>query len=716
MPGYGLSQAIAQMYGAPSALDQKNTDYAKLLQMQQYYKNEADAKKVDQEKMLLFEDSIQKAADGLLGPDRNALYEAARVQRRQLREVIKANGNDISRFMANGGELRLSEYKNSILQSEQMTQYMENKKNAEFILKAMAEGKAGLISPVDKMNFDNYTQNGGGKITYSGMMSDYKVDKDQFKAGEIIPFQTILNQNKAAVLANYSLHYKGTERDPVESGQIPNDDELVTFLAGTYGVQKGTNTKNQEHYNNQLINDNNRIVTELKTPYDIAQAQATLEGTVASTNATKVNTAIAINQDERADENHSVSLMTSENKLEQSYDENGNLIKSTSSKNSEEDSIDKLAKENTYGIGSTIEHLNNSFGENSNIETMLTTLKDKKTNFGTKHGSENSTYYNQVDMYGDGYFTGHLFKGSKKFKVEGHQLNVDAGFTRNYMDYIKETYGGTLNESKNIISDLNINRNTAGVYTADGMAFNSGKLHNSVSGFSNKDYDQDQFKGAWKHGKPIVAIKANGKLVVSEKRDGKPHREAFPKGAQGRAVMVMPITNDKTGATMYVEVDFTDDNVKKNKFIKSFDTTAETNQSNSKKSLLLYNKTIKAIESGNAKVEASKIANSKVLRTTTARIFGSEHAGDKAMVASLLMALASKQGVSDISLIANDIEKYPDLIVSLLRNDFGVKDFNTIRRGSALFNKNASIQRPEIKELADAAAEYYKNYNQLRSK
>ena len=136
MSDFGLTLALQNMYSGPSQQEKNRNEFANLQQMQSYFENQKKKKEEAALKMQLYDENVAKFADTLLASDRNKIFQKSRVLRSTVREMIKENGGDLQSFFANGGHEVLANYKNSIIQSEESSQYLENKQNMTMIMKA----------------------------------------------------------------------------------------------------------------------------------------------------------------------------------------------------------------------------------------------------------------------------------------------------------------------------------------------------------------------------------------------------------------------------------------------------------------------------------------------------------------------------------------------------------------------------------------------------
>lgn len=201
---------------------------------------EVKKQKAEQEQAQLKEQAyyaeISKMSDTLLASDRNKINAKAKDMSSIIRNHLKQYGGDMTKFFENGGHKIMGDYKNAIVNSEEASQYMENKKNMEHILDMQKKGFGHLINPTDMFNMQNYQKNGGGKITYTGMLSEIKMpDPNSEIWGKEITVDRILSEegNYTKIYANYKLTYPDAPE--------PTQQDLKQFTAAQYSGMIGTN-------------------------------------------------------------------------------------------------------------------------------------------------------------------------------------------------------------------------------------------------------------------------------------------------------------------------------------------------------------------------------------------------------------------------------------------------------------------------------------------
>lgn len=75
------------------------------------------------------------------------------------------------------------------------------------------KGFGHLINPSDMANLENYQKTGNGKITYTGMMSEIEMPKDdKYEYGISIPAKDILYKNYMKIMGNYKLTHPDKRR------------------------------------------------------------------------------------------------------------------------------------------------------------------------------------------------------------------------------------------------------------------------------------------------------------------------------------------------------------------------------------------------------------------------------------------------------------------------------------------------------------------------
>lgn len=110
----------------------------KMLQRQQ--KKEAEQLHM-QESREIFLDQIQQTINQFLPEDADRIKQVEMQQRQSVYNAVKDAGGDMKRFYMMGGHKVLRDYKNSIMNSEQVTKGLKNRSQMQQISKDFSEGK-----------------------------------------------------------------------------------------------------------------------------------------------------------------------------------------------------------------------------------------------------------------------------------------------------------------------------------------------------------------------------------------------------------------------------------------------------------------------------------------------------------------------------------------------------------------------------------------------
>lgn len=235
------NRALMGMLNTVDKNQQAKENLATLDNLSTFVDNKRKQEQENQAKLAAFQEQISKEANELLGYDKIAINNLARKSFDVVRNKIKSYGGNLERFYSEGGVTLLSDYKNSIVNSSQMAQFQENKKNMEILLEMEKKGMGHLINPVDKANMDNYRKNKGGKVTYTGQLIDVEMPpSDQFDINTDAGIEYIINfnNNRLKLMNNYMKSYP-------HLGE-PNEQDLKMYAKQLYRV-KGTGTYNSEY-------------------------------------------------------------------------------------------------------------------------------------------------------------------------------------------------------------------------------------------------------------------------------------------------------------------------------------------------------------------------------------------------------------------------------------------------------------------------------------
>lgn len=240
MSTWALTQGIDGLYGNIDRSQSAKEELGVLQVLDQQIQQKRNQQEQNQLKEQAYYNEISKFADTLLAPDRDKINEKAKLLGMQIRDSIRLYGGSAEKFFANGGHRQLSQYKRDVINSEESSQYLDNKKNMEYIIDIQRQGKGHLLNQFDLANLEAYQKNGGGKITYSGMLNEIDMpDPRAYDYATDIPAADILhnNANYMKIYGNWKLANPNEEREPTEH-------DLLVFTKKHYN-KKGMNTARQ---------------------------------------------------------------------------------------------------------------------------------------------------------------------------------------------------------------------------------------------------------------------------------------------------------------------------------------------------------------------------------------------------------------------------------------------------------------------------------------
>lgn len=243
---WAIGAGYSGLYTNVNKRESAKQDLATLSVLNQEIKQQKAEKEQAQLKEQAYYEQISKFSDTLLAADRARINEKAKNMSSMIRNHLKQFGGDMTKFFENGGHKIMSDYKSSIINSEEASQYMDNKKNMERIIDMQQKGFGHLINPTDLFNLQNYQKNGGGKITFTGMLNEVKMPDPNFEiwGKEITPQRILHNEgNYAKFYANYKLTYPEAPE--------PSEKDLLMFVSQQHSDILGTNwQKPQQDYQN----------------------------------------------------------------------------------------------------------------------------------------------------------------------------------------------------------------------------------------------------------------------------------------------------------------------------------------------------------------------------------------------------------------------------------------------------------------------------------
>ena len=231
---WGIATAYSGLFAGPDRSNRAKEELGTLQMLDQQMKADRQEREANELKEAAYQEQISKFADTLLAGDRDKINRKASFLKGAVRDQIKAFGGDLGQFYANGGHQIMGEYKNSLMNSPESSQYIENKKNMERILDMQSKGLGHLISNIDRQNLHYYQQNNTGKITFSGALSEIKMpNANKYRMGQEIPPEDILAENYHVILGNYMIDNPGSE--------LPSRQQLVGYTRSKHSGAKGDN-------------------------------------------------------------------------------------------------------------------------------------------------------------------------------------------------------------------------------------------------------------------------------------------------------------------------------------------------------------------------------------------------------------------------------------------------------------------------------------------
>ena len=545
MADYGLYSALQNMYSGPTEASKQDAEFAKLQQIQTHFETDRKKKEEASIKMMAYDEQVEKFANTLLAPDRNKIFQKSRMMKSSVRELIKANGGDMGKFFENGGHEILSKYKSSVVQSEESSQYLENKQNMSMILKSMNEGKSHLISPKDKASFDAYFANKGGRVSYSGVMNDIKMpDANKYEYGQQIPVEDILNENRTAILANYALYYKDTKKDPAVTGILPNDQELLSFTAANYGTQTGSNYQKKISENAATINENQELRTQDMYPID--KEKAVIANKQAEANLTSTE----------------LQNLETEQKLLNAQSGGGTGGQgggATGGQNAQGGFTDALG----LSQGETTEEYSLFTDAGSAFNQYNT---DPNILVGNAFGAMNNlvkgnTFFDAItdgvwkDKGAKGYGYGLLRSGSALQNT--YKPTAALNLFKNPVDsnifksYAAGLHGASYDVKSGTIKGFMLKKGMKGVYAADGSSLENGHNSGNIEAWHNETTGEYKVEGTI--AAAVTQNGKNGKAIIMNEND-KLSGDAYNKKDKA-AMSFFTVMKNKNGQRIYVEVD-----------------------------------------------------------------------------------------------------------------------------------------------------------------
>lgn len=233
---WAIGQGYLGLYNTTNKRESAKDELNVLQVLDQQMRQDKADKEAAQLKEQAYQDQISKFADQLLAGDRNRINKKAKEMSSMIREHIKMYGGNMQKFFENGGHRIMSEYRNGVINSEEASQYIDNKKNMERILDMQSKGFGHLINPIDMYNLNQYHKNGEGKITFTGALNEIEMlPPESVEWGEEITADKILSykNNYTKFLGNYKLTYP--------NAPDPTYEDLKQFVQNSHSDILGTN-------------------------------------------------------------------------------------------------------------------------------------------------------------------------------------------------------------------------------------------------------------------------------------------------------------------------------------------------------------------------------------------------------------------------------------------------------------------------------------------
>jgi hypothetical protein len=206
----------------------------------------AQISEANEQKRLKSEEYLNKYMSELqnmevLTEDKDRVAAAEKNARQNVIKGIKSYNGDVSRFMSSGGLTELNNYKNSLMQSEEVKNAMQNKVNLKNFLDAQAKG---LYVHKVKVPVEVTDENGNKKTIMKPMT--FQEQFQLFKEGKINKLEYTAGEKEVNVTPfAFSQAYK----DPRNKG---SKDNIVT-ASNIYNYAKGKGAS--EQYARDLAED-----------------------------------------------------------------------------------------------------------------------------------------------------------------------------------------------------------------------------------------------------------------------------------------------------------------------------------------------------------------------------------------------------------------------------------------------------------------------------
>lgn len=231
----GNNSGYLGLFNANNKVQQSKDNLNILRDLSNQVDNHRKQEEESQARIAAIKEQIRKETDVLLTSDKNAIRNKARNQFKNIATQIQAYGGKYSTFLAQGGRALIEDYKSSILSSKEMGEYQENSQNMAKILELEKTGKGHLINAIDRANLERYRTNGGGKISYTGVMNEVEMPpSENWDWNTDVPAINILKHKD-----NYLKIYGNYIKSFPNLGE-PKEADLIQYVKSQY-AQRGSN-------------------------------------------------------------------------------------------------------------------------------------------------------------------------------------------------------------------------------------------------------------------------------------------------------------------------------------------------------------------------------------------------------------------------------------------------------------------------------------------
>lgn len=225
---YGLADALSQIKPSELSADRFAKQQTQMLQLKDMYTRDQNANAEAESK---YQEQI-----GLVQENINLLSETGRAEmqtvieenKKLMQKEIAKNGN-MSQFMRNGGARLIGEYKNRILSDDRFNNHKRATESLAQIQQLLAAGEGNKLSNSTLQNIEKY-KNGLIETFEPVIINPLVVPEKKYYEDIAIETQSMLDENYAAIKANFMLEYPDVEVTP---------DRLYKYTKQYYGAALG---------------------------------------------------------------------------------------------------------------------------------------------------------------------------------------------------------------------------------------------------------------------------------------------------------------------------------------------------------------------------------------------------------------------------------------------------------------------------------------------